>query len=99
MTAAFDGSVTWAAPPDSVQASQVSTVPKHRSPPTRAVGVGQVEQEGQLGGRRVGGQAQPLRPGASRHMPDGAEVLPADAGPDRLAGGAGPTGSSTPAGW
>ena len=31
MTAAFDGSVTCTAPPDSTHATQVSTVPKHRS--------------------------------------------------------------------
>ena len=32
VTAAFPGSVTWTAPPDSVQASQVSIVPKASSP-------------------------------------------------------------------
>ena len=51
---------------------------------SRPVGVGQVEQRGQLGGRGVGGQtdAVGLELEAGAHGP---EVLPADAGPDGLA--------------
>ena len=62
------------------------------------VGVGHVEEEGELGGRGVGGEVQPLGLEGQAHA-DGAEVLPADAGPDRARRCGGPTGSSTPAGW
>ena len=70
-----------------VHATHVSTVPKQRS--RAAVGVGHVEQEGELGGRHVGREADALGLQHEAHA-DGAQVLPADAGPDRLARGAVP---------
>ena len=49
-------------------------------------GVEHVEQGGDLGGRRVGRHPDPL---SLEHQarPDGPQVLPADGGTDRLAGG------------
>ena len=77
-------SVAWTAPSERCQASQVSTVPKHRS--RAAVGVGQVEEVAELGGRRVRRHADAV---ALQHQAgaDGAQVLPADGRADGLAGG------------
>ena len=51
-----------------------------------AVGVGPVEQVGDLGGRLVGGEAQALAL-PDQAVGDGAQVLPAEAGGDGHAGG------------
>ena len=71
-------------PRDSCHAIQVSTVPTHRS--RRAIGVGRVEEVGGLGRRLVGGEPQPLAL-PDEAVADRAQVLPAEAGTDRLAGG------------
>ena len=51
---------------------------------TRAIGVGHVEQEGELGRRRVGCDAQPLLAQHETHA-GRAQVLPSDTGADGLA--------------
>ena len=88
VTPALEASVTWSRPPDSVQATQVSTVPKASSPRSDRARSGSARSSngGQLGGRCVGGHPDALglelEAGA-----DGAQVLPAEARPDRHAGG------------
>ena len=68
VTAALVWSVTCSAPPDSDQASQLSTVPKHRSRSRAPVDV--VEQPGDLGRRLVRRQASGrARRWAAMHSP------------------------------
>ena len=96
VTAALVRSVTWRAPPDSVQAIQVSTVPKHRS--RLRSGSYMSSRNAQL--RRRRSSARRASPCSRKHeaLADGAQVLPADARADGLARWRGPTRSSTPAG-
>ncbi len=83
VTPALLASVTCRAPFDRVHATQVSTVPKQRS--RLAVGVGQIEEHGQLGGRFVGRHPDPLGL-QGQAGPDRPQVLPTDPGSDGDAG-------------
>ena len=97
VTPALDGSVTC-----SVAARQR---PRHpgvdgaEAQVAGAVGVGDVEEERQLGGRGCSGDRRMPWACSTRHMPTVRWSCQPMPGPDGLAGGAGPTRSSTPAGW
>ena len=84
VTAAFDRSVTCSA---RRQRPRDPRVDGAEAEIARAVGIGHVEQERQLRRRRVRRDPQPLLAQHQAHA-GGAQVLPADAGSDGLAGGA-----------
>ena len=84
VTAALDASVTCSAPSERCHASQ--RVDGAEAEVAGAVGVGLVEEVGELGGRRVGGDADAV---GLQHEAgaDGAQVLPPEPGADGLARG------------
>ena len=88
VTAAFEWSVTCRSPSERIQATHESTVPKHRS---RSAVVGRVgEQPGDLRGRLVRCERQPVLDLGHDALTDGAQVLPPERGRDRLTRGAVP---------
>ena len=84
VTPALVASVTWTSPPLSVHATHVSTVPKHRS--RSRSGSAMSSRKPSLVADALGARRMPCGLERQAHA-DGAQVLPADAGADRLAGG------------
>ena len=100
VTPALEASVTWRRPPDRVQATQVSTVPKASSPRSERdrSGSARSSRAATLVAEALGATRMPW-PWSSRQVPTVRRSCQPSPGPDRAPRWPGPTRWWRPAGW